>query len=158
MAMGSSSFMRRRRAAGFTLIELIVATAIMVILSMMALPLARVSIKREKERELRYDVWMMRDAIDRYKDAADRGAFQVKVGSEGYPPDLDTLVKGVDANGKKLRFLRRIPIDPMTGKDEWGMRSMQDDPTSDSWGGQNVFDVFSKSEDTGLDGTKYKDW
>jgi len=150
--------MRRRRAAGFTLIELIVATAIMVILSMMALPLARVSIKREKERDLRYDLWMMRDAIDRYKDAADRGAFQVKVGSEGYPPDMDTLVKGVDANGKKLRFLRRIPIDPMTGKDEWGMRSMQDDPTSDSWGGQNVFDVFSKSEDTGLDGTKYKDW
>jgi len=156
--MGSSHFMRRRRAAGFTLIELIVATAIMVILSMMALPLARVSIKREKERDLRYDLWMMRDAIDRYKDAADRGAFQVKVGSEGYPPDMDTLVKGVDANGKKLRFLRRIPIDPMTGKDEWGMRSMQDDPTSDSWGGQNVFDVFSKSEDTGLDGTKYKDW
>lgn len=156
--MGSSQFMRLRRAAGFTLIELIVATAIMVILSMMALPLARVSIKREKERELRYDLWMMRDAIDRYKDAADRGAFQVKVGSEGYPPDLDTLVKGIDANGKKLRFLRRIPIDPMTGKDEWGMRSMQDDPTSDSWGGQNVFDVFSKSEDTALDGTKYKDW
>lgn len=150
--------MRRRRAAGFTLIELIVATAIMVILSMMALPLARVSIKREKEHELRYDLWMMRDAIDRYKDAADRGAFQVKVGSEGYPPDLDTLVKGIDANGKKLRFLRRVPVDPMTGKDEWGMRSMQDDPTSDSWGGQNVFDVFTKSEDTALDGTKYKDW
>lgn len=150
--------MRRRRAAGFTLIELIVATAIMVILSMMALPLARVSIKREKEHELRYDLWMMRDAIDRYKDAADRGAFQVKVGSEGYPPDMDTLVKGVDANGKKLRFLRRVPIDPMTGKDDWGMRSMQDDPTSDSWGGQNVFDVFTKSEDTALDGTKYKDW
>lgn len=155
--MSSSSFMRRR-AAGFTLIELIVATAIMVILSMMALPLARVSIKREKEHELRYDLWMMRDAIDRYKDAADRGAFQVKVGSEGYPPDMDTLVKGVDANGKKLRFLRRVPVDPMTGKDEWGMRSMQDDPTSDSWGGQNVFDVFTKSEDTALDGTKYKDW
>lgn len=156
--MSSSSFMRRRRAAGFTLIELIVATAIMVILSMMALPLARVSIKREKEHELRYDLWMMRDAIDRYKDAADRGAFQVKVGSEGYPPDMDTLVKGVDANGKKLRFLRRVPVDPMTGKDDWGMRSMQDDPTSDSWGGQNVFDVFTKSEDTALDGTKYKDW
>lgn len=155
--MSSSSFMRRR-AAGFTLIELIVATAIMVILSMMALPLARVSIKREKEHELRYDLWMMRDAIDRYKDAADRGAFQVKVGSEGYPPDMDTLVKGVDANGKKLRFLRRVPVDPMTGKDDWGMRSMQDDPTSDSWGGQNVFDVFTKSEDTALDGTKYKDW
>jgi general secretion pathway protein G len=156
-----SSFLRSRRraaGAGFTLLELIVATAIMVILTMMVLPMARVSIKREKERELRYDLWMMRDAIDRYKDAADRGAFQIKLGSEGYPPDLDTLVKGVDANGKKLRFLRRIPVDPMTGKDDWGMRSMQDDPDSDSWGGDNVFDVYTKSEGTALDGTKYKDW
>ena len=145
-------------AAGFTLMELIVATTIMVILTGMALPLARVSIKRERERELRYDLWMMRDAIDRYKDAADRSAFQIKVGTEGYPPDLDTLVQGVDSNGKKLRFLRRIPVDPMTGKTEWGMRSMQDDPTSDSWGGQNVFDVYTQSTGTGLDGTKYKDW
>jgi general secretion pathway protein G len=148
----------KSRAAGFTLIELIVATTIMVILTGMALPLARVSIKRERERELRYDLWMMRDAIDRYKDAADRAAFQIKVGTEGYPPDLDTLVQGVDSNGKKLRFLRRIPVDPMTGKTEWGMRSMQDDPTSDSWGGQNVFDVYTQSTGTGLDGTKYKDW
>lgn len=143
---------------GFTLIELIVATAIMVILTSMALPLARISIKREKERELRRDLWMMRDAIDRYKDAADRGGFQTKVGTEGYPPDLETLVKGIDSNGKKLKFLRRIPVDPMTGKDEWGMRSMQDEADSDSWGGQNVFDVFTKSDGTGLDGTKYKDW
>jgi general secretion pathway protein G len=149
---------QRRRNSGFTLIELIVATAILVILTGMALPLARVTIRREKERELRYDLWQMRDAIDRYKDAADRQAFQVKVGSEGYPPDLDTLVTGVDANGKKLRFLRRIPVDPMTGKSEWGMRSLQDDPDSDSWGGQNVFDVFSKSEATAMDGTKYKEW
>jgi general secretion pathway protein G len=148
----------RRRLAGFTLIELIVATAIMVILTGMAIPLVRVSIKRQRERELRYDLWQMRDAIDRYKDAADRGAFQIKVGSEGYPPDLDTLVNGVDVGGKKVRFLRRIPIDPMTGKNDWGMRSMQDDPDSDSWGGQNVFDVFSKSEDTALDGSKYKEW
>jgi general secretion pathway protein G len=148
----------RRRLAGFTLIELIVATAIMVILTGMAIPLVRVSIKRQRERELRYDLWQMRDAIDRYKDAADRGAFQIKVGSEGYPPDLDTLVNGVDVGGKKVRFLRRIPIDPMTGKADWGMRSMQDDPDSDSWGGQNVFDVFSKSEDTALDGSKYKEW
>ncbi len=148
----------RDQAAGFTLMELIVATTIMVILTGMALPLARVSIKRERERELRYDLWMMRDAIDRYKDAADRAAFQIKVGTEGYPPDLDTLVQGVDSNGKKLRFLRRIPVDPMTGKTEWGMRSMQDDPTSDSWGGQNVFDVFTQSTGTALDGTKYKDW
>lgn len=149
---------RNRRDAGFTLIELIVATAIMVILTMMALPLARVTIKREKEKELRRDLWMMRDAIDRYKDAADRGGFQTKVDSFGYPPDLDTLVKGVDSNGKKIKFLRRIPVDPMTGKDEWGMRSMQDESDSDSWGGQNVFDVFTKSDGTGLDGTKYKDW
>jgi general secretion pathway protein G len=150
--------LRSNRACGFTLIELIVATAIMVILTSMAIPLARLSIQREKERELRYDLWMMRDAIDRYKDAADRGAFQIKVGTEGYPPDLETLVNGVDVGGKKVRFLRKIPIDPMASKPEWGMRSMQDDPTSESWGGQNVFDVFTKSEGTALDGTKYKEW
>src|ERR1700741_4992410 len=149
---------QRRKASGFTLMELIVATAIMVILTGMAVPLARISIKREKERLLRHDLWEMRDAIDRYKDAADRGAFQIKLGSEGYPPDLDTLVQGVDSNGKKLRFLRKIQVDPFTNKAEWGMRSMQDDPTSDSWGGQSVFDVYSKSEETALDGTKYKDW
>lgn len=135
-----------------------VATIILFILTGMAVPLARVSIQRERERILRYDLWQMRDAIDRYKDAADRGAFQIKVGSEGYPPDLDTLVQGVDSNGKKLRFLRKVPLDPMTGKAEWGMRSMQDDPDSESWGEQNLFDVYSKSEGTALDGTKYKDW
>lgn len=146
-----------RKQRGFTLIELIVATAILVILTGMAVPLARISLKREREHELREDLWMLRDAIDRYKDAADRGAFQQKVGSEGYPPDLDTLVKGVDVGGKKLRFIRRIPVDPMT-KQDWGMRSMQDDKDSDSWGGQNIFDVYTKSEQTALDGTKYKDW
>ncbi len=134
------------------------ATAILTILTTMALPLARMTIKREKERELRYDLWQLRDSIDRYKDAADRQAFQIKVGSEGYPPDLETLVNGVDVGGKKLKFLRKIPIDPMTGKPEWGLRSMQDDPTADSWGGQNVFDVYTKSEGTALDGTKYKEW
>jgi general secretion pathway protein G len=107
---------------------------------------------------LRIDLWEMRDAIDRYKDMADRGGFQTKVDSQGYPPDLDTLVKGIDVQGKKFRFLRRIPIDPMTGTTEWGLRSKQDDPDSDSWGEQNVFDVYSKSEGTALDGTKYKDW
>jgi general secretion pathway protein G len=147
-----------RRARGFTLIELIVATTILIILTGLAVPLVRVTIKREKEHELRHDLWEMRDAIDRYKDAADRNAFQQKVGTDGYPPDMDTLVKGVDVQGKKLKFLRRIPVDPMTGTTEWGMRSMQDDADSDSWGGQSVFDVFTKSQGTALDGTKYKDW
>lgn len=148
-----------RGKAGFTLLELIVASTILSILTMMALPLARITIQREKEKQFRRAVWEMRDAIDRYKDAADRGAFQIKVDSYGYPPDLDTLVKGVEAQGgKKLRYLRSIPTDPMTRSKEWGLRSMQDDPDSGSWGGQNVFDVYTKSEGTGLDGTKYKDW
>jgi len=151
-------FRYRRIANGFTLIELIIATAILVILTSLAIPTVRIGIKREREKELRHDLWMMRDAIDRYKDAADRGAFQIKIGSEGYPPDLETLVKGVDVNGKKLRFLRQIPVDPMTGNTEWGTRSMQDDPDSDSGSGDNVFDVFTKSTGTALDGTKYKDW
>lgn len=154
----SSLSIKRARTLGFTLIELIVATAILLVLTGMAVPLARVTIKRERERQLRYDLWQMRDAIDRYKEAADRGGFQIKVGTEGYPPDLEILVKGVDVRGKKLRFLRKIPTDPMTGTTEWGLRSMQDDPDSDSWGEQNVFDVHTKSEDTALDGTKYKDW
>jgi general secretion pathway protein G len=144
---------------GFTLLELIVAATILSILTMMALPLAKVTIQREKERQLRRALWEMRDAIDRYKDAADRGAFQTKVDSQNYPPDLDTLVKGVEiAGGKKVRFLRSIPMDPMTKSTEWGLRSMQDDPDSDSWGGQNVFDVYTKSQGVGFDGSKYKDW
>jgi len=149
---------RSARRTGFTLVELIVAMTILMVLTAVATPVLRVALQRNKERELRRDLWEMRDAIDRYKDAADRGAFQTKLDSQGYPPDLDTLVKGVDSNGKKIRFLRRIPVDPMTGKDEWGLRSMQDDPDSDSWGGQSVFDVYTKSEGTGLDGTKYKTW
>ena len=149
---------RSRSQSGLTLVELIVTVAILAILASAAVPLARFRAQRERERELRYDLWQMRDAIDRYKDAADRHAFMTKVDSNNYPPDLDTLVKGVDAQGKKLKFLRRIPVDPMTGKDEWGLRSMQDDADSDSWGGQNVFDVYSKSEGTALDGTKYKEW
>ncbi|HEX4488612.1 MAG TPA: type II secretion system protein [Terriglobales bacterium] len=152
------SMSRSPKNRGFTLIELIIATTILLVLTSMALPLARVVIKRERERDLRRALWAMRDAIDRYKDAADRGAFQIKVGSEGYPPDLQTLVDGVDVGGKKLKFLRRIPVDPMTGNTEWGMRSMQDDPDSDSWGGDNVFDVFTKSQGTALDDSHYKDW
>ncbi|MFZ0359642.1 MAG: type II secretion system protein [Terriglobales bacterium] len=148
---------KTKRLRGFTLIELIVATAIMMILVGAAFPLAVNAVKRERERELRYDLWMIRDAVDRYKAAADMNAFVTKLGSEGYPPDLDTLVNGVDVSGKKLKFLRRIPLDPMT-KQEWGMRSMQDDKDSTSWGGQGVFDVYTKSDQTALDGTKYKDW
>ena len=131
---------------------------IIVLLSTAAVPIVRVRVKREKEVELKRDLWEMRDAIDRYKDAADRGAFQTKVDSLGYPPDLQTLVDGVDVQGKKLRFLRRIPVDPMTGNTDWGLRSNQDDPDSTSWGGQNVFDVYTKSDGTGLNGTKYNTW
>ena len=143
---------------GLTLIELIIAIAIIGLLAGAAVPIVKVRVKREKEIELRRDLWNLRDAIDRYKDAADRGAFQTKVDSLGYPPDLQTLVDGVDVQGKKLRFLRRIPIDPITGNADWGLRSNQDDPDSSSWGGQNVFDVFTKSEGTALDGTKYNTW
>jgi len=148
----------RGRTRGFTLIELIVATTILLLLTGMAVPALKFAYKREQERQLREALWTIRDAIDRYKDAADRGAFKTKLGSDNYPGDLDTLVNGEDVNGKKLRFLRKIPIDPMTGKAEWGMRSEQDDPTSDSWGEQNLFDIYTKSQDTALDGTKYKDW
>src|SRR3954453_2378267 len=147
------------RQSGVTLLEMIVVITILLIMMGAAMPILKVSIRRQREVELRRDLWEMRAAIDRYKDAADKNAFQIKLGSEGYPPDMDTLVNGVEiAGGKKLRFLRRIPVDPMTGNTDWGLRSMQDDPQSDSWGGQNVFDVYTKSTGVGLDGTKYKDW
>ena len=148
----------RRCERGLTLVELIVTTFILAVLASAVLPVARFQVKRQNERQLRYDLWMMRDAIDKYKDAADRGAFRTKVDSQNYPPDLETLVTGVDVQGKKLKFLRKIPTDPMTGKAEWGLRSMQDDPDSDSYGGQSVFDVYSKSQGTALDGTKYATW
>jgi general secretion pathway protein G len=150
--------LRVRREAGLTLVELIVTVAILAILASAAVPVARFQVKREKERELRYDLWQMRSAIDHYKDAADKGLIQTKVDSQNYPPDLETLVNGVDIQGKKVRFLRKIPTDPMTNGTEWGLRSMQDDADSDSWGGQSVFDVHTKSDGTALDGTKYKDW
>jgi general secretion pathway protein G len=144
--------------AGLTLIELIITVAIVGILASAALPVARFQVKREKERELRRDLWEMRDAIDRYKDAADRGGMQIKVDSLGYPPDLQTLVDGVAVQDQKVRFLRAIPVDPMTKSTDWGLRSNQDDADADSWGGQNVFDVYTKSEGTALDGTKYSTW
>ena len=200
------------RQAGMTLLELIIATAILLVLASAAMPVARFTVKRQKEAELRRELREMRDAIDRYKDAADRNLIRVEVGSEGYPPDLETLVKGVDlvaqqgggiagatnpgqpivpstgfggfgstfgqtagsgfgqnsrqnqnsTQGQDLvrhvRFLRRIPVDPVTGRSEWGMRSVQDDPASTSWGGKNVFDVFSLATGTALDGTRYADW
>ncbi|SRR6266567_815018 len=149
---------RKEGERGLTLIELIVTVAILAILASAAVPIAMFKVKREKERELRYDLWTMRDAIDKYKDAADKGAFQTKLDSQNYPPDLQTLVDGVDVQGKKVRFLRHIPVDPMTGNAEWGLRSMKDDPTSDSFSGDSVFDVHSKSQGTALDGTKYSDW
>lgn len=155
---------RRREASakrgqlGLTLVELIVTIAILGILASVAYPIARFQIQRQKEQVLRDDLWTMRHAIDAYKDAADRHAFETSIDSNGYPPDLDTLVNGVDVQGHKVRFLRQIPVDPMTGKKDWVLRSMQDDPDSDSWGGQNVFDVHSASDGTALDGTKYNTW
>jgi len=148
----------RGRERGLTLVELIVTITILGILASAAAPITIMLVKRDRERELRRDLWEMRDAIDRYKDLADSGAVQIKVDSYGYPPDLQTLVDGIDIREKKVRFLRRIPVDPMTGKAEWGFRSMQDDPDSDSYGGQSVFDVYSKSQGTALDGTKYSTW
>jgi general secretion pathway protein G len=159
--------MRRRirnsAESGMTLLELIIACTILLILASMALPIARFTVIRQREKELRLDLRDMRNAIDKYKDMADQQKIRVEVGSEGYPPDLDTLVKGVamgggGAGGKNIRFLRRVPVDPMTGRAEWSMRSVQDDPDSTSWGGNNVFDVYSKSTGTALDGTKYSDW
>ena len=149
---------RERGEAGMTLVELIVVVSIIALLATAAVPIARFQLKRQKERELRADLWRMRDAIDRYKDAADRGAFQTKVDSFNYPPDLETMVDGVDVKDKKVRFLREIPVDPMTKTNEWQLRSMQDDADTTSWGGQNVFDVHSKSDGTALDGTKYSTW
>lgn len=144
--------------AGLTLVELIIVIAILSLLASAAVPIARFQVRREKERQLRRDLWEMRSAIDRYKDAADKGGFQVKADSMGYPPDLETLVNGVEVQGKKVRFLRKIPVDPMTGNAEWGLRSNQDDADSDSFGGQNVYDVHSKSTATAFDGTRYATW
>ncbi len=195
--------------SGLTLIELIIVCAIMGILASAAMPMARVIVKRQKEQELRIDLREMRNAIDAYKDAADRGLIRTEVDTFNYPPDLQTLVDGVDLNSggasaiggaapvgsaptagfmsgpstgtpnpaagfgsssnsnassalasvtMHVRFLRKIPIDPMTGKADWGMRSVQDDPDSNAWGGQDVFDVYSHADGTGLDGTKYSDW
>ena len=154
-----------RQANGFTFIELLVVTTILLILASAVLPLAKVTVQRQREMELHRELREMRAAIDKFKDAVDNGligSVDVKAGSEGYPPDLDTLVEGVsvanDASGRKLKFLRRVPIDPLTSSTDWGLRAYADKPDSTSWGGGNVYDVYSQAEGTGLDGTKYKDW
>jgi general secretion pathway protein G len=151
--------------SGFTFVELLVVCAILLILSSAILPLARVSVQRQREEELRLALREMRNAIDKYKDIADSGgiaSFDLKAGTDNYPPDLQTLVNGVtkanDATGVKLKFLRRVPMDPMTKSTEWGLRAYGDRPDSTAWGGGNVFDVYTKAEGKGLDGTKYRDW
>jgi general secretion pathway protein G len=158
---------RRARAGqgGYSFVELLIVTAILFILASAVMPLAQVASQRQRESELRTALRQMRTAIDRFKDAADLQRIpqtELSPGSEGYPPDLQTLVDGVpimnDQSGLKLKFLRRIPIDPMTNSTDWGLRAYQDKPDSTSWGRGNVFDVYSKSSGTALDGTKYKDW
>lgn len=160
--MNVSSTGRRSRERGLTLIELIVAAGILIIFTMMALPLARNQLRREREKELRVALRELRTAIDRFKDSTDKGFIQKELDSEGYPKDLEVLVEGVpmvnSPDGKKLRFLRRIPTDPMTNSTEWGKRALQDEPDSTSWGGKNVFDVYTTSPGTALDGTPYSEW
>ena len=150
----------RGGSRGFTVAELVMVTALIAVLAAVAIPTARFTVKREREAELRLALRQMRNAIDDHKRLADQGMIQVELGTEGYPKELDDLWKGVSIVGQltKRRFLRRIPVDAITGKAEWGLRSYQDDPGTTSWGGQNVYDVYSLSEATALDGTKYKDW
>jgi general secretion pathway protein G len=153
------------RDRGYTFIELLIVTTIIFILAGAVMPLARVTATRQREAELRRALREIRTAIDKYKDAADTGqigSLEIEVGSEGYPPDLETLVVGVipanDATGRRLKYLRRVPVDPMTRSTEWGLRSYQDRPDATTWGGQNVFDVYTRFEGTALDGTNYRDW
>jgi general secretion pathway protein G len=156
---------RRTGREGYTFVELVIVSAMLLILASAVLPLARVTMQRQREIELRRALREMRVAIDRFKDAADQGLIgstDLRAGADNYPADLETLVEGVsvvgDASGRKLKFLRRIPIDPMTKSTEWGMRSYQDSPDATTWGGQSVYDVYTKSGATALDGTKYRDW
>lgn len=149
-----------RRQKGYTLAELVMVAAMIALLATIVLPVAKFTVKRNKEADLRLALRKMRTAIDEHKKLSDNGMIPVKLGGEGYPESLEVLVEGIDLVGqeRKQRFLRRIPIDPMTGEAEWGLRSYQDEPDSTSHGGQNVYDVYSLSDGTGLDGTEYKDW
>ncbi|MCK4431078.1 MAG: type II secretion system protein [Candidatus Aminicenantes bacterium] len=154
------------RKKGFTLVEMLVTLTILAILAAAIMPLAKIAVKRQKEIELRRNLRIIREALDVYKKLADENKIDFEDDSEGYPPDLDTLVKGVelkpgegkDESTKIVKFLRRIPKDPMTNSYDWGLRSYQDDHDSDAWGGENVYDVYTKSLGTALDGTKYRDW
>lgn len=155
----------RRPELGYTFIELLIVTTILLILASAVMPLAQVTSQRQREAELRRDLREIRTALDHFKDAVDQGQIsqtELQPGSEGYPPDLETLIEGVpaanDASGRKLKFLRRVPVDPMTNSMEWGLRAYQDKADATTWGGQNVFDVYTFSNGTGLDGTKYRDW
>ena len=146
---------------GYTMVEMVVVCALLVIVAAVALPTAKYSIKRGKEMELRQALRQMRNAIDEFKRYSDAGLIPVELGTDGYPSELEILIEGVEVIGqidKSVRFLRRIPVDPMTGEAEWGLRSFQDDFDSDSWGGENVFDVYSLSEGVGLDGVPYQEW
>ena len=145
---------------GFTLAELVMVAALIAVLSTMALPVAKFTVKRRKETDLRLSLRLMRNAVDEHKRLSDQGLIPLTLGGEGYPETLEVLVEGVDLVGQdtKRRFLRRIPMDPMTKEVEWGLKSYQDDVDSTSWGGENVYDVFSLSDGTAIDGTKYKDW
>jgi len=150
-----------RRKRGYTMVEMVVVCALLVIVAAVALPTAKYSIKRGKEMELRQALRQMRNAIDEFKRYSDAGLIPVELGTDGYPSELEILIEGVEVIGqidKSVRFLRRIPVDPMTGEAEWGLRSFQDDFDSDSWGGENVFDVYSLSEGVGLDGVPYQEW
>ena len=155
----------KRGEHGFTFLELVIVTAILMILASTIMPMTQVTAQRQREVELRRTLREMRTAIDKFKDAVDQGQIpttELEPGNEGYPPDLETLVNGVsaanDASGRKLKFLRKIPIDPMTNSTDWGKRAYQDRPDSQSWGGKNVYDVYTTYQGTALDGTKYKDW
>ena len=159
MLVSSKFTLRIKR--GFSLVELMVVVALLSIMAATVIPVAKISVKRAKEIELRRNLRIIRKAIDRYKEMADNHLIAVKFGTEGYPPDLECLVEGVELvnqPGKKMKFLRRIPYDPMTNSTEWGLRSYQDDPDSESWGGENVFDVYSQSREKALNDTWYKDW
>jgi general secretion pathway protein G len=162
--MQPSNFRHRRnerRQAGFTLAELVMVAAVLVALAAVTLPVAKFTAKRSKEADLRLYLREMRTAVDDYKRYSDAGMIPVDLGTEGYPKDLEVLVKGVDLVGqvdKKMKFLRRIPVDPMTGKDEWGLRSYQDAPEATSWGGEDVYDVYSLSRGVGLNGVPYRKW